>query len=64
MLGEKFTKTPVSELPKKDGKYIVFTKRRMGDVGIIHINFHLTNGKPNWGCTNQIVTHWLKPDEE
>ena len=51
------------ELPKEDGKYIVFTKTSMGNVNILEISFHMKDNKPHWGCNNQIVTHWLKKIE-
>ena len=57
-----FVKVSVDdELPKEDGKYIVFTKTPMGNVNIFQCSVHFDKkGRANWGCNNQIVTHWLK----
>lgn len=49
------------ELPKEEGKYIVFTKTPLGNGNIFACAVHFDKkGKANWGCNNQIVTHWLK----
>jgi len=57
-----FVKVSVDdELPKEDGKYIVFTKTPMGNGNILPCSVHFDKkGKAHWGCNNQIVTHWLK----
>ena len=49
------------ELPKEDGKYIVFTVTPFKNVNVIEISFKRSEeGKITWGCNNQIVTHFLK----
>lgn len=63
---ELFEKVSVeNEIPKTEGKYIVCTKTKFGHVNIFQTRLYLheKNGKTiaHWGCTNQIVTHWLKP---
>lgn len=62
---ETLLKIPVSEeLPKISGKYPVFTRTSgpMKRVGVFNCVFTTKNeGQTgNWGCSNQIVTHWLK----
>ena len=59
-MAQRFVKINVEKaLPTEDGKYIVFTKTKMGNGNIFECRYHNKNGKPHWGCTNQIVTHWL-----
>jgi len=65
MEGDKYIKVSIdTELPIEDGKYIVFTKTGAGNQNIFATNCHLRQKKgktiATWGCTNQIVTHWLK----
>lgn len=51
------------EEPKVGGKYIVFTKTRNGNVNKFETTYYPPKGKKkrgSWGCTNQVVTHWLK----
>lgn len=65
-MAQRYVKVSVEdELPKKEGKYIVFTKTTMGNGNVLNVSYHSREKKgvkiPNWGCTNQIVTHWLKP---
>jgi len=57
-----YTKTSVEdELPKENGKYIVFTNTPFNNQNIFECSFKRTKeGKITWGCNNQIVTHWLK----
>ena len=51
----------IKELPKQEGKYIVFTKTMMNSNNIFECSMHIDNkGKVKWSCINQIVTHWLK----
>jgi len=63
---ERFIKTSVEdECPKENGKYIVFTRTTMGGQNIFETTFHWSEGKKpktRWGCTNQIVTNWLKQE--
>jgi len=66
MTNEIFEKISVEkELPTEDGKYVIFTKSKfLGRVNVLTVNLNLRGKKgkvtANWGCTNQIVTHWLK----
>jgi hypothetical protein len=61
--GVNFVKVSVKdELPEYDGKYVVFTETSAGSENVFACSFHMKeNNKPHWGCSNQIVTYWLKP---
>ena len=54
------------ELPKEDGKYIVFTITPFKNVNVFECSYkrEVKKGKEKitWGCNNQIVTHWLKEE--
>lgn len=41
--------------PPKAGKYIVKTRTQMGNIN----RFESTFSGKSWGCSNQIVTHYL-----
>ena len=65
----RYTKISVQEeLPSEDGKYIVFTESTsvFKTINCFRTTFNTRENKGvkkhNWGCTNQIVTHWLKED--
>lgn len=47
------------ELPSKEGKYVVRTKRTFGE-GRFDARLHVSEKKKTWDVSNQIVTHWLK----
>jgi len=64
-MNETFEKVSVDdEYPSEEGKYVVFTKTNFGNGNVINITLQIRekDGKSvySWGCTNQIVTHWLK----
>lgn len=51
------------EEPKEAGKYIVITRTSMGNSNTFNCTYHPPSKegkKGTWGCTNQVVTHWLK----
>tara|TARA_R110000803_G_scaffold178414_1_gene240817 strand:+ start:319 stop:519 length:201 start_codon:yes stop_codon:yes gene_type:complete len=59
--GDSFNKVNAEdELPAKNGKYIVFTKTAHGNGNVFGCSFTRNGKKTTWGCSNQIVTHWLK----
>jgi hypothetical protein len=53
------------EVPFTEGEYVVKTISFYGkflkkeNVLKVKLIFNSKN-EPSWGCTNQIVTHWLK----
>ncbi len=53
------------EAPITEGEYIVKTISVYGKYfkkeNVLKIKLTLNaKNEPSWGCTNQIVTHWLK----
>ena len=48
------------EQPTQEGKYVVKTITSMGSKHKLEVKCTITKGKPHFGVTNQIVTHWLK----
>lgn len=54
-----YTKVSVdSELPSEDGRYIAFTITPFKNKKTFEVSY--TSKSKSWGCSNQIVTHWLK----
>lgn len=58
---EEFVKVSVdNELPKEEGKQIVITKTPMGNSNTFGCLFTPNKKGGTWGCSGQVVTHWLK----
>ena len=55
------------EMPNEEGKFIVITRTMMKNQNIFQTSLSITEVdgkiKKKWGCTNQVVTHWLKEIE-
>jgi len=48
-------------IPETSGEYIIITKTKMGRKNTFNSSVKIDGDTINWGCNNQIVTHWLKP---
>ena len=65
-----FNKIPIgNKMPAEEGKYIVFTETTpMKKVNVFKCPLHIGKNPKgeltySWGCSNQIVTHWLEETE-
>jgi hypothetical protein len=48
------------EQPTLEGKYLVKTRTKMGNIHRLDSHMSINKGKVHFNVSNQIVTHWLK----